>query len=171
MDDIEFLNKKEIQDSFEKAIKSRKSNQNYLILQVLAGSGLRVSELVNLAPQNINSDKKIFRVKGKGGKIRNIDVNSNLLQLLELYIDNKDIKKTKPIFPISDRQVRNITEKFAEYHPHAFRHSYAIQLLRKTGNIRYVQAQLGHDSLATTQIYLKYMSFEQEKEKIETLWS
>ncbi len=88
-----------------------------------------------------------------------------------MYVKKNKIKKNKPIFSLSTRQIRNITQRFADTNPHSFRHSYAIQLLRKTMNVRYVQVQLGHSTLATTQIYLRFMDFNQEKEKLGELWT
>ena len=59
--------------------------------------------------------------------------------------------------------------KYSNRNPHAFRHSYAIRLLKETKNIRYVQKQLGHSSLTTTQIYLQFTDFSLEKSKLEDL--
>ena len=89
---------------------------------------------------------------------------------LELFIKQKRIGKNKPIFPFSRQRVGQITREVASINPHAFRHSYAIHLLRVSKNVRYVQKQLGHSSLKTTEIYLQFMEFNHEQRQLDELY-
>ncbi len=166
---MRYLSKNEVRSAIEKAAKS--NERNYLIINTLARTGIRVSELITITDNDILESSNQIIIRGKGDKIRNIDVNPELILWLKMYVKKNKIKKNKPIFPLSTRQVRNITQRFANTNPHSFRHGYAIQLLRKTMNIRYVQVQLGHSTLATTQIYLRFMDFDREKEKLGELWT
>jgi len=87
------------------------------------------------------------------------------------YAKTKNIRKNQLLFHLTIRRLQQICNETANINAHAFRHSYAIQLLKKTKNIRYVQKQLGHSSLATTQIYLQFMEFKEEKNKLGELYS
>lgn len=166
---MKYLSKSEIRAAIEKAAKS--SERNYIIINTLAKTGVRVSELTAIKDNDILESSDQIIIRGKGDKIRNIDVDSELILWLKMYVKKNKIKKNKPIFALGTRQIRNITQRFANTNPHSFRHSYAIQLLRKTMNVRYVQVQLGHSTLATTQIYLRFMDFNKEKEKLGELWT
>lgn len=170
---LRYVNPEQIRVGLQKAAKEgkRKNRQrNFLIIKTLSDSGLRVTELIELIPHNINFNEAFFHIKGKGQKIRVVDIPQELCQLLQLYIETNIIKTKDRIFPLTRDSIRKITWKFGGANPHAFRHAYAINLLRKTKNIRYVQKQLGHSSLNTTEIYLQFLEYEQEKKKIDTLY-
>jgi integrase/recombinase XerC/integrase/recombinase XerD len=163
-----------LQEALDNCIKKgrrSKRQRNFLILKTLAESGLRVSELINLIPYNVGFETHILYIKGKGNKIRSVDISTELSQLLEMYIKTEDIKNKNPIFPLTRDGVRKITLKNSGFSPHAFRHTYAINLLRTTRNIRYVQKQLGHSSLNMTEIYLQFIEFDQEKKQLSGLYS
>lgn len=166
---MHYLTRVQINNSLSASAKRK--DKYYMIILVFSQTGLRVAELVALTPQNINFDASYIAIKGKGGKIRNVDIAAQLAMQLQLFIKNHNIAANKPIFKITDRRVRQIIAEFCNSHPHALRHSYAIELLRKTGNVRYVQKQLGHSSLATTQIYLQFYEYEQEKSKLTSLFA
>ncbi len=142
----------------------------FMILSMLAKTGVRVSELISITPQDILFDEKQIIIHGKGDKIRNIDVPNDLLILLRIFVKNKHVRTNKRIFPVTRDAVYKMTKKIARTNPHTFRHSYAVELLRKTRNIRYVQVQLGHSSLSTTQVYLRFMDFSEDKKKLAQLW-
>lgn len=165
---MKYLSLEQTHQAIEKA--AEQSSRNYILVLTLLKSGIRVTELIDLTPQNINFQAKYLHIKGKGGKIRNVDVPSDLLQQLKLFIKNKKVKNRQRIFKVTRQRVFQITRTIADMNPHAFRHTYAINLLRKTGNIRYVQKQLGHSSISSTQIYLQFIEYEQEKKKLGTLF-
>ena len=130
-----------------------------------------VSEISKIKPQDILPDAEQIIVKGKGGKIRNIDVTADLIMHILNYAKTNKIRKNQKLVNLTVRRLQQICNEIAKANAHAFRHSYAIHLLRKTKNIRYVQKQLGHSSLATTQIYLQFMEFEEEKNKLGELYA
>ena len=146
-----------------------KTRQNYMIFKTLAYSGMRVTELINLRKQDILIDESQIIVRGKGNKIRNVDIPKHLLEDILAYI--KDTKPNKkPIFPFTRQNIYAITMALSGYNPHAFRHSYAIELLKKSKNIRYVQVQLGHSRMSTTEQYLRFMEFDDSKKQLEEIF-
>ena len=166
---MKYLNAEQIKQAVIKAAEEK--DTYYMIIKVLSEAGLRVSELINLTPQNINFIEGYFHIKGKGGHIRNVDISRELCMQLQMYIKNKKIKPRDKIFDISRQRVQQITSHVAGINPHGLRHSYAIALLRTTGNIRYLQKQLGHRSLSTTQVYLQFVEYDKEKEKLISLYA
>lgn len=134
-----------------------------LIVWTLLDTGLRVSELCSLSPQNILWQQKSLRIKGKGGphgkksKQRVVPMSKRVQTLLEHYfaINNK--------WPVGPRQVQKIVKQIAnkaqiskEVTPHILRHTFATLALQKGISLATVQKILGHDRLATTAIYLNF---------------
>ena len=146
------------------------------MLEVLYSTGLRVSELVGLNLDAIDSSNMI-RVEGKGGKERLVPVGSYALRALNEYfkkrgelLNNAIRLKIEPgttaLFlnrwgkRISDRGIRFIINKYLRtaninktVSPHILRHTFATHLLDRGADLRIVQEMLGHKSLSTTQIY------------------
>jgi len=164
---MRYITDKQIRDAISESAKSNETA--YYVLTTLAKSGVRASELINIRVQDLIIEESQLIVRGKGNKIRNIDVPSSLLLLLINYAHRKKLKPSDRIFKMTRQRVYQITKEFASINPHAFRHAYAIKLLRKTKNIRYVQKQLGHSSLTTTQIYLQFLEYKEEKKIVEEL--
>lgn len=140
----------------------------YIVIETLANTGIRVHELIQMTPNDLLESQIIIR--GKGNKIRNIDVSPSFLFLLKVHVKQRKKRPNEKIFNIHRQTVWEICKKVSGLNPHAFRHSYAIELLRVTKNIRYVQLQLGHSTMKTTEIYLRYMEYESEKNKIGELY-
>ena len=165
---MRILSNNEINNIIDKAASER--DRTFMIINTLAKTGVRVSELISITPQDILFDEKQIIIRGKGDKIRNIDVPNDLLISLRMFMKNKHVRTNKRIFPVTRDAIYKMTKRIAKTNPHTFRHSYAVELLRKTRNIRFVQVQLGHSSLSTTQVYLRYMDFEEDKKKLVNLW-
>jgi len=165
---MKYVTTNDVHKALEKA--ASEGQEEYLIIKTLAETGLRVSELVHIEPRDLNDDKTIY-VRGKGNKIRIIDIPGELYQLLKLFIKDRKIRYDRRIFSLDRSTVYRLTMKLIDKNPHAFRHGYAIHLLKRTRNIRYVQKQLGHSSLSRTQIYLQFMEYEQEKSQLSDLYS
>jgi len=148
-----YISKEEIMNILDKAKKDR--YRYYVLLLTLWRTGMRNSDIVNLKKQDIKDNTIIVR-QGKGKKDRVIPLESELGNLLGLFIDR--LKPRDKLFPISQRQVRNIVYKYSpdelDVHPHTFRHSFAVHCLKSGMNIRTLQRILGHTSLTTTQVYL-----------------
>ena len=159
-----YISKEEISCILDKAKKDR--YRNYILLLCLWRTGMRVSEIVKFRKNQIQDDSIIVR-DAKGGKDRIIPLESELSNLLGLFTDR--LGSRDKVFPLSDRQVRNIVYKYSSYHfekyngkevkvyevhPHTIRHSFAVYCLKSGMNLRTLQKILGHSSLTTTQIYL-----------------
>jgi len=166
---MKYLTKEQVRKSLTEAAGVK--DRYYLILLTLSESGLRASEFVALTPQNISFEGNYLHIVGKGNKIRNVDISQSLSMQLKLYINEKKIKNKERIFPFTRQRAHQIAKRFTGHKTHALRHTYAIHLLRKTKNIKYVQKQLGHSSLATTERYLEFVEYDQEKEALNSLYN
>ncbi|MBQ0022831.1 MAG: tyrosine recombinase XerD [Prevotellaceae bacterium] len=146
--------------------------RNKAIIETLFSCGLRVSELVNLKFSNLYLDDEFIRVEGKGSKQRFVPISSKAVHELELYfIDRKQLDvpiqyqdfvfvsklRKKPLTRVMVfLMIKGLVEKAGVQKmvsPHTFRHSFATSLLEGGANLRAIQAMLGHESIATTQIY------------------
>ncbi|MCL2166201.1 MAG: tyrosine recombinase [Clostridiales bacterium] len=140
------------------------------ILEVLYGSGLRVSELVGLKVEDIQLEEKWIRVFGKGGRQRITPLSSFSAEYLQRYIRRTEAKRraagVHPVFlnlrggALTDRAVRDIVHKYCDragakeiLSPHGIRHSFATHLLDNGADLRVVQELLGHRRISSTQIY------------------
>lgn len=139
------------------------------ILELLFATGIRVSELCNLKPNDVRLEEGEVIIYGKGAKERFVQIaNPAVLQALQEYqvAFTIAIGEARNFFvnrlhrPLSDQSVRSIVRKYARLAgleqritPHMFRHSFATLLLEEDVDIRYIQRLLGHSSIVTTQIY------------------
>lgn len=147
--------------------------RNIALLEILYGTGMRVSEVANLTLGQIDFSREMIHVYGKGGKERFVPLGSYAKKALYEYVPtlrvelmNKNHQKHDVVFvnrlgaPISSagieyvlKQVMKATGTGNEMHPHMFRHTYATDLLNNGADLRSVQELLGHVNLSTTQIY------------------
>lgn len=145
-------------------IDSAKFVKTQIIVKLLYSSGLRVSELVNLKPNDLDLINNIGWVrKGKGAKDRIFKIAESLLKQIQKYLDkNPDNKylfsKDKPL---TTRNIQILIKKLAEkakihkkVTPHTLRHSFATHLLEGGENLLVIQQLLGHENLETTRIYI-----------------
>ena len=140
-------------------------SRDQVIMELLYGSGLRVTELVGLNRENLDLESGLIRVLGKGSKERVIPVTNYAIQAIESYLKMRsdhnpvlllNYKGTR----LSDRSVRRILNKLVDkvsleqhVHPHMLRHSFATHLLDGGADLRSVQELLGHQKLSSTQVY------------------
>jgi len=145
-----------------------KEMRNLLILELLYGTGIRLSELINLKIKDINSNKNEIKVLGKRNKERIIPINNSIRLQLNNYLKLKKDqnnsceyllitskgKKSYPmlIYRIVKENLSNIINS-EKYNPHLLRHTFATHLINKGANINAIKDLLGHSSLAATQIY------------------
>lgn len=144
--------------------------QDLLIVELLYGSGIRVSELVGLNLEDIDYGRKILRVTGKGNKQRMVpysdpasDVLGEWIRAGRVQFENEVSQNALLISSrgkrVGVRQVYSLVASLlsetavGQAGPHALRHSAATHLLDGGADLRAVQELLGHSSLATTQIY------------------
>ncbi len=139
------------------------------VIETLFATGMRISELCSLTPQNINLNSRTILIFGKGSKERMIQIgNPDVYQILLEYenIYHEEIQQTNYFFinhlgkPLSDQSVRRMIQKYANLAsiplhitPHMFRHTFATSLLDADVDIRYIQEMLGHSSINITEIY------------------
>ncbi len=160
---------KDITDYLEKeqvdqilSIAKTSSVRDYLMLRILWRAGCRVSELLNIAPSDIEFNNQVVNItKAKGGKQRRVLLDEETLTLLSEYISLSNIREDRPIFGIKRCQVHTLVKKYGRMvnvniHPHTLRHSFAIHLVRSGLDLRRVQQLLGHSNLNTTQVYLQF---------------
>ena len=132
------------------------------MLRILWRTGCRVSELLNIKPSDLESHNQVVNItKAKGNKQRRVLLDDETLKLLSEYISTQDIPEDLHIFSIKRCQVHTIVKKYGctinvDIHPHTFRHSFAIHLVRSGLDLRRVQQLLGHSNLNTTQVYLQF---------------
>lgn len=148
------------------------STRDRMIIELLFGTGLRVSELISLELNTVDIASGAIRVIGKRGKTRIVPLPRGVVDSLARYLaDNRQEMLKRPtgfLFvsrkgePLSRQAVYSIVEKRAREvglstatGPHTLRHTYAVQLLRGGADLRAVQELLGHESVATTQVYLE----------------
>ncbi len=132
-----------------------------LILALLYGLGLRISELASLKRENIQDNW--ITITGKGSKSRQLPIPSRVYELLNSYLSlypNSEYLFEKDGLAMNSSQLRYQIEKLFRSHgikatPHQLRHSFATHLLERGARISDVSELLGHSSMATTQIYTK----------------
>jgi integrase/recombinase XerC len=150
------------------AIDAFTAQRDWLLLELLYGGGLRVSELVALGFEQIDLDSGVARIVGKGRKERVCPLGEGAMVLLRAWRDGSragapasDQVLVRPDgVSLTSREVQALLKRYlaaaglpADASPHTLRHSYATHLLNAGADLRVVQELLGHSRLATTQIY------------------
>lgn len=147
-------------------------HRNRAIIETLYGSGLRVSEIVNLNLSNLFLKESLIQVTGKGNKQRLVPMGSVSKKYLKIYIkqirgfqkiDNKyqDLvflnrngkRLTRQMIFTLIRSLASKAKIDKKIGPHTFRHSFATHLLENGADLRTIQVLLGHESITTTEIY------------------
>ena len=151
---------------------THEGQRNRAMIEVLYSCGLRVSELCSLRLSDLYLDEQFIRVTGKGGKQRLVPISSRAIAELEAYFVDRNMIPVKSGFedfvfiserlkkPLSRIMVFHFIKQLVQaagieknVSPHTFRHSFATHLLEGGANLRVIQAMLGHESIATTEIY------------------
>ena len=162
------------------------SLRNEAIIEMLYGSGLRVSELIDIRISRINFDDGFMIMEGKGSKQRLVPISPRALQLARLWMEQRGGMNVAPegqdiLFlnrrgkPLTRVMIFYIVKDLAEragikrsVSPHTLRHSFATHLLEGGANLRSIQKMLGHESLTTTEIYV-HLDRTHLREAIERL--
>lgn len=142
------------------------------IIELFYSSGLRLSELVGLAVDQVNLEERMLRVTGKGAKTRLVPMGKRAREALMDYLERERPRLVTPkgcaevfLSRMGGRLTRQrvwqmLKERAAEagldpavVHPHVLRHSFATHLLGNGADLRVIQEMLGHADIGTTQIY------------------
>ena len=159
-----------IQQTFDLSLPDQ--YRNNVIVEVLYGCGLRVSELVNLKLSKIYEKEQCLRVLGKGDKERWVPINPRALDMMLTYIHNVrshiEVKPGEEKYVFLNRRGSHLSRNFVfmflqqavseagiqkHVSPHSLRHSFATELVENGADLRAVQEMLGHESISTTEIY------------------
>lgn len=145
----------------------------YMIISMLANTGIRRAELIDLNVASVDLNRRVLRVHGKGDKMRDVPLVPSLCEELELYLNAVvslrdaaigpdapllQTKKGGRLYPVLvDRAVKqelgSMPDFTARKSPHVLRHTLATDLLDSGSDINSIKELLGHSSLAATQIY------------------
>ena len=153
-------------------LSEKEGQRNRAIIEMLYSCGLRVSELCNLLISDIWRDEGFVKVMGKGRKERFVPISGRALRELSLWEEcrchinirpgNEDyvflsFKRGRKLSRITVFHIVKVLAENAgitkEISPHTFRHSFATHLLEGGANLRAIQEMLGHERIATTEIY------------------
>ena len=149
----------------------KEGQRNRAILETLYSCGLRVSELCNLKLSDLYFEEGFIKVEGKGSKQRLVPISPRAIKEIKYWLTDRNLGKIKKGYEdyvflarwgnnISRIMVFHMIKELAEktgitknISPHTFRHSFATHLLEGGANLRAIQCMLGHESIATTEIY------------------
>ena len=144
--------------------------RDQLVLEMLYGTGIRLSELIGIHADDLSLPASTVRVTGKGNKQRLVPLNPTLKLVIERYqarrahefgatagplllTDKGEAMYEKFVYRTVQRYLSQITTSRAQQHPHALRHAFATHLLGKGADLNSIKELLGHASLAATQVY------------------
>jgi integrase/recombinase XerD len=152
-------------------MEKKEGQRNRAILETLYSCGLRVSELCNLKISDLYFEEGFIKVEGKGSKQRLVPISPRAIKEIKYWFADRNLGKIKKGYEdyvflarwgnnISRIMVFHMIKELAEkagitknISPHTFRHSFATHLLEGGANLRAIQCMLGHESIATTEIY------------------
>ena len=161
---------KPIEERYIEEVLNQANLEEKLLISMLYGLGLRISELSMLKLGDIKDGW--IQIHGKGNKVRELPLLDSLQKLISLYTSRRSPKKylfEKGSAPMNSAQLRYILTKLfkgqgLKVTPHQLRHSFATHLLNNGARISDVSELLGHETMATTQVYTKLGSVKKMQE-------
>ncbi|SFV58483.1 Tyrosine recombinase XerC [hydrothermal vent metagenome] len=161
---------KPIEESYIEEVLDIANLEEKLLITMLYGLGLRISELSSVKLEDIK--EKWIQIHGKGNKVRELPLLLEISTLIKRYLDVKHPKTylfEKGNAPMNSAQLRYILSKLFKTQglkatPHQLRHSFATHLLNHGARISDVSELLGHETMATTQVYTKLGSVKKMQE-------
>lgn len=169
--DIETVNQILDQPEPETEVQQQMWLRDKAILELLYSSGLRLAEVQSLRIKDVDFNRQLLRITGKGNKTRIVPFGSKakeaVMSWLQIYplwhgdfVPEANVFITQKGNPLGARQIENRVKFQAQragvnvdLHPHLLRHCFASHMLSNSGDLRAVQEMLGHSNLTTTQIY------------------
>lgn len=161
----------------------KRTLRDIAVIELLFATGIRISELCSLKPNDINLYEKSLLIYGKGSKERRLQIGND--DVVKILIEYKNVYYTEIIHcqhffstpsgnTLSDQVVRRMINKYVklasiDMHitPHMFRHTFATSLLEADVDIRYIQEMLGHSSINITEIYT-HVALSKQREILTT---
>ena len=159
------------EDEVERLLSSPNSNRiierrDKAMIEILYATGMRISELVNLKITDVDFNRSVLKVFGKGSKERLVPYGEKAAEALDIYLRDRKRSDSKNVF-LSNRGSQITRGAFwqrikiyikrenlkSSISPHTLRHAFATHLLNRGADLRSVQILLGHSDLSTTQIY------------------
>ncbi len=153
-------------------LSKEEGQRNRAILETLYSCGLRVSELINLKISDLYLEEGFIKVQGKGSKQRLVPISPRAIKEIKLYFMDRNLIEVKKEYEdflfisyrrhkaLSRIMIFHLIKELAQIagikkniSPHTFRHSFATHLLEGGANLRAIQCMLGHETIATTEIY------------------
>lgn len=129
-----------------------------LMISILYLAGLRVSELLGLTGRSLRAEHTALQITGKGDRTRLVPIPRELWETIAAFANPEDLEAR--MFPITRQAVWKILKRLClqaglspKISPHSLRHSFATHLLQGGMNLRTLQLLLGHQSIATTEVY------------------
>lgn len=159
--DFELGRLNKILDSFE-----LKDSRNVLLLRLALKTGARANELLSLRKSDLDPQEETVFIRGlKGSNDREIPLKSRLFD--QLFKESQN-SSGEMVFPISYSRLRQIWQLYRPVHKkfHCLRHTFAIQVYRKTKDVRLLQMALGHRNIVNTMIYADYVYSREELKKL-----
>jgi integrase/recombinase XerC len=179
-----FLTPNEIDNLLQKIDSTNPEGaRDYLLIQLIYGSGLRISEALNILINDIDKFSMTVKVLGKGNKERVVPIGNNTISALDNYLKYRStlckdsdnhylfISHTgeQLTYSIAYKHIHNLMKGITDAEqksPHTLRHSFATHLINNVADIRSVGEMLGHSSLSSTQIYT-HLSIEKLKQSYD----
>ncbi|GAT62801.1 site-specific tyrosine recombinase XerD [Paludibacter jiangxiensis] len=152
-------------------VSTPEGQRNRAIIEMMYGSGLRVSELIDIQLSNIDIEHSFMKVEGKGSKQRLVPLSEEAENQMRLwliirngmkiqkgfedylFLNRRGAKLTRVMIFTIVKQLAQMAGIKKNISPHTFRHSFATHLLEGGANLRVIQQLLGHESIMTTEIY------------------
>ncbi len=156
-----------IEDELLAKVLAKYKNRDTLMIELLRKYGMRTNEMLALRPIDLNESAKTIRVgASKGSEEREFPLSDELFERLKVEA-GRCIMEDMRIFNITDVRFRQIWYHYRPFKKkaHSLRHTCAVEMYRKTRDIKLVQAVLGHKSIANSMIYMDFAYTQDEFKK------
>ncbi|HID04281.1 MAG TPA: site-specific integrase [Aigarchaeota archaeon] len=164
----------EVKLFWERARKLRESGElelsDYLFFGFVFFTGCRISEILNLKKKDINLKRLVAiirQLKKRKEFKREVIIPEFLREDLKVYLEG--LEENKRLFPFARNTAYLKVKALTGFNPHAFRHTFAIEILKRTNNLEYARRLLGHSNYNTLKHYLDF-TVEDIKEKLEGMF-